>query len=141
MIDDEKFATLRERAARRGFLTTDDVRQVLPIERMSADEIAMLMLRLEEAGIAVELDADVAGASRRRKPTAPQTPIIDLPGGQPIAHDANRRAPAPGLASDAYAQREPVAQIAPGGSREWTFVAAAGALIAVGALAIFFLSR
>lgn len=141
MIDEQKLAKLRELAAPRGFLTTDDVRQALPVERMSADEIAMLMLRLEEAGIAVELDADLAGAPRRRKPTAPETPIIDLPAGQPIAHDKNQPAPAPGLTPDAFAPPEPVAQAPPAAWREWKFVAAAGALIALGALVLFFLSR
>lgn len=141
MIDDQAFAALLQRAKRQGFLTTDNVREVAPIEQMSADEIATLMLRLEEAGAVVEIPDDLMGASRQRAPTRPQAPVIDLPAGQPPGYDANRPAPAPGVAPDAYTAPEPVAQPAPSGSDGWKFVLAAALVIAAGAIVVFLLAR
>jgi hypothetical protein len=40
----------------RGHLTTEDLRLNLPIERMSAEEIALIVVQLEGSGVAVELE-------------------------------------------------------------------------------------
>lgn len=141
MIDDAKLAFLRQRAQSRGFLTTEDLRDILPIEEMNADELANILVRLEEAGIAVEVEDALTAATRRREATMPETPAIDLPGGQPPSRDARLAPAAPGLAPDAFTPAEPVATASPGASSGWTFVLAAAAIIALGALALFALTR
>jgi hypothetical protein len=40
----------------RGHLTTEDLRLNLPVERMSAEEIALIVVQLEGSGVAVELE-------------------------------------------------------------------------------------
>ncbi|WP_052954642.1 RNA polymerase sigma factor region1.1 domain-containing protein [Microvirga vignae] len=40
----------------RGHLTTEDLRASLPIESMSAEEIALVVVHLEETGVPVELE-------------------------------------------------------------------------------------
>ncbi|MEZ0171309.1 RNA polymerase sigma factor region1.1 domain-containing protein [Microvirga sp. TS319] len=65
----------------RGHLTTADLRAGLPIERMSAEEIALVVVHLEETGIPVELEKGLL--PDRPKPTpAPRhsAQIIPFPG-------------------------------------------------------------
>ncbi|MGO4389100.1 RNA polymerase sigma factor region1.1 domain-containing protein [Microvirga sp. 2YAF29] len=40
----------------RGHLTTEDLRLNLPVDRMSAEEIALIVVQLEGSGVAVELE-------------------------------------------------------------------------------------
>ena len=80
MIDEKLLATLRARAARQGFLTTDDLRAVLPIDTLSADDLAMIVLQLEDVGVSLEVSNNLLGSSRRQTPTSSQTPVIQLPG-------------------------------------------------------------
>ncbi|MDP2358729.1 MAG: hypothetical protein Q8M31_22105 [Beijerinckiaceae bacterium] len=140
MIDDKLLATLRERARGQGVLTTDDLRAVLPIETLSADDLAMIVLQLEDAGLSLEVTDDLLGTSRRRRPTSPQTPVFQLPGTQTPVRSASQRAPAPGVSPDAFSPQEPIGATAANASG-WKFVAAAGALIGVGALMLFYFTR
>ena len=80
MIDGKLLATLRERVKGQVVLTTDDLRAVLPIETLSADDLAMIVLQLEDAGVSLEVTDDLLGTSRRRTPTSPQTPVFNCPG-------------------------------------------------------------
>ena len=41
---------------RQGHLTTEDVKHALPVDAMTPDEIALVVVHLEDHGIAVELD-------------------------------------------------------------------------------------
>lgn len=43
----------------RGHLTTEDLRLNLPVDRMSAEEIALIVVQLEGSGVAVELEDDL----------------------------------------------------------------------------------
>lgn len=59
---------------RQGRVSTEDFRRLLPLAGMSAEEIANLVLRLEERGIAVDLDPSLfvpAGGKRHEGPPAP----------------------------------------------------------------------
>lgn len=139
-MDDRLLAQLRERAERNGALTTDDLRAVLPIETMSADELAMVVLRLEDVGVSVDVSDDLMGSSRRRTPTSSQTPVFQLPGSQAPTRGASQHAAAPGVAPDSYASQQPVH--APASSiGAWKFVAVAGAIVAIGAAALLFFLR
>lgn len=142
MIEHDKIELLRQRASRQGSVTIGDLREILPIEQMSADELALVVLELEDAGVPIEVDEALMGSSRRRTPTAQQAPLINLPGAQgAMRNDEPMRAAVPGLSPDAYRPSEPIYRATPEQAGAWKFVAAAGALIALGAIAVFLLSR
>ena|SRR5689334_14647252 len=58
---------------RRGALSVAELAQLMPINRMGADELAATIARLEDAGIEVELDPDLLAARLPGEPTAPPT--------------------------------------------------------------------
>lgn len=140
MIDEELLATLRERAARQGFLTTDDLRAVLPIDTLSADDLAMIVLQLEDVGVSLEVPDDLLGSSRRHTPTSLQTPVMQLPGAQAPMRNTSQRAAAPGISPDAFTSHEPLSAT-PVNADGWKFVAAAVAIIGLGAITLFYFSR
>jgi hypothetical protein len=55
---------------RQGQLTTEDLRASLPIESMSAEEIALIVVHLEESGVAVELEESLLSPGSAPKPPA-----------------------------------------------------------------------
>jgi hypothetical protein len=66
---------------KQGHLTTEDLRTSLPINSMSAEEIALIVVHLEEAGIPVELDDSLISADPKPKPIpAIGAEIIPFPG-------------------------------------------------------------
>ena len=77
MISPEMFDRLAEQGRRRGGLKTDDIRQVLPIESMTAEELVDMLNRLEVAGIAVEIDP--ALLNPRHRQLSPQPPKSGAP--------------------------------------------------------------
>lgn len=142
MIDEEKIESLRRRAQRQGPITTDVLREILPIEEMSADELALAVLQLEETGVMIEIDEALMGASRRRSTTSPETAVINLPGARGGIRDvASTRVSTPDLSADVFTPTEPVERATPKQPDAWRFVAAAALLIAIGGLAAFLLSR
>jgi hypothetical protein len=142
MIDEEKVESLRRRAQRQGPITTNVLREILPIEEMSADELALAVLQLEEAGVMIEIDEALMGSSRRRTTTSPETAVINLPGARGGIRDVeSMRVSTPDLSADAFSPTEPVERATPEYAGAWKYVAAAALLIAIGALAAFFLSR
>lgn len=65
---------------RQGQLTTEDLRATLPVESMSAEEIALIVVHLEESGIAVELeDSLLTPGSRSAAPATVGAEIIPFP--------------------------------------------------------------
>ncbi len=54
----------------RGGLTPDDLRRALPVDRMSAEDIALVLIELEEAGISVDPDEIVMTSGGRSHPPA-----------------------------------------------------------------------
>jgi len=140
MIDEKLLATLRARAAQQGFLTTDDLRAVLPIDTLSANDLAMIVLQLEDVGVSLEIPNNLLGSSRRQTPTSSQTPVIQLPGAQAPMRSTSQRAAAPGVSPDAFASQEPL-NVAAINVDGWKFVAAAGAIIGLGALMLLYFSR
>ena len=133
---------LKGRASRRGAVTTSDLREILPVDTMSADELALVVVKLEDAGVAIEVDEALMGASRRRTATAHEAPVFNLPGAQGAQRSVDPiQAAAPGLAPDVYRPSEPVYRATPEHAGAWKYVAAAGALIIVIAIAVLLLSR
>lgn len=64
---------------RRGEVTTADLRANLPVHAMSAEEIARIVVGLEEAGIAVELEADLLLPGPQAAPPKTGAEIIPFP--------------------------------------------------------------
>jgi hypothetical protein len=65
----------------RGHLTTEDLRASLPVESMSAEEIALVVVHLEETGVPVELEESLL-APHSKPVTMPRqsAEIIPFPG-------------------------------------------------------------
>ena len=120
-----------------GQLTTLDLETNLPIHSMSAEDIALIVVHIEEAGIPVELEDSLV--STQPKPAAAPTrsaEIIPFPDRAAAARMKKRDAPlqkaAPVQAQPAFVQQEKRAA-------HWA-VAAAGLLVLalmVGALILF----
>ena len=51
-----------------GGLTPDDLRRALPVDQMSAEDIALVLIELEEAGISVDPDEIVTASGRPLPP-------------------------------------------------------------------------
>lgn len=54
----EEIERLKEMGRRRGHITLDQIKSVLPIEQMSGEEVGEAMARLESAGIDVQMDPE-----------------------------------------------------------------------------------
>src|SRR5688500_11702123 len=65
----------------RGHLTTEDLRASLPIESMSAEDIALIVVHLEETGVPVELEDSLLSPAPRPMPRK-SAEIIPFPGSQ-----------------------------------------------------------
>ncbi|WP_407525451.1 RNA polymerase sigma factor region1.1 domain-containing protein [Methylobacterium oryzisoli] len=62
------------------FLTTADLRGALPIAAMSPDDIALVVIEIEEAGVPVELDEGLlAEGLARARPPGPALPEAGAP--------------------------------------------------------------
>ena len=57
MISTTAVDRLMQLGRRRGALEIDDIRQALPIDTMTIEEVADVVARMEEAGISVDIDA------------------------------------------------------------------------------------
>jgi hypothetical protein len=66
MIPTTAFDSLVQLGRRQGGLTIDDIRQALPIDDMTIEEIADMVARLEEVGIPVEIDAGLLTRPHRK---------------------------------------------------------------------------
>jgi Sigma-70 factor, region 1.1 len=66
MISTTAVDRLMQLGRRRGGLEIDDIRQALPIDAMTIEELADVMARLEEAGISVEIDAGLLSPHHRK---------------------------------------------------------------------------
>jgi hypothetical protein len=77
---------------RQGYLTNEDLAANLPIGSMSADEIAMIVVHLEELGIPVELEERLL--SPDAKPASAPTRTAEIiPFPDPSAKKAQRKTP------------------------------------------------
>ncbi len=80
-----------------GHLTTQDLRSELPIESMSAEEIALIVTHLEEGGIPVELEDSLIDPEAKPRPLqARSAEIIPFPGRSAAARRKPRAAPLQG---------------------------------------------
>ena len=65
MPADQSFARLLQLGKQQGGLTPHDLQQVLDVEPLSTDELSDMLVRLDQAGVSVEIDLALAPASGR----------------------------------------------------------------------------
>jgi hypothetical protein len=93
MISATVFDRLVEMGRRRGALQSDDLRQALPVDTMTTEEIVDVVTRLEDAGIAVEIDPALLKPRHRKMPSqVTKTAAVPSP-------DSARPAPSDGRLS------------------------------------------
>ena len=73
MIDSDTLARLVALGRRKGHLTNQDLEEALPVDTMSPDDIALVVVHLEEAGVSVELEESLL------VPAAPSAPMHSKP--------------------------------------------------------------
>jgi hypothetical protein len=83
LIDKDVLDRLVARGRQRGHVTTDDLRQALPVGAMSADEIALVVVHLEDQGVPVELDESLTAPHPGPRSVPPEAPELALPSGGP----------------------------------------------------------
>lgn len=76
MPADQSFARLLQLGKQQGGLTPHDLQQVLDVERLSTDELSDMLVRLDQAGVSVEIDlallAPASGLARRPDNNLPE---------------------------------------------------------------------
>jgi hypothetical protein len=84
-IDTDTLERLLALGRARGFLTNRDLEEALPTDRMSAEDIALIVGHLEDAGIPVDLEDDLnkphPGAQSQDLDGAQILPFPDRPSG------------------------------------------------------------
>lgn len=101
IIASDTLDQLIARGRSRGHLTTEDLASALPVETMTPDEIALVVVHIEEAGVPVELDEELLAGPRHRPTLAAGVPDLHLkePAPQPAAEPVPLapRAPEPSV--------------------------------------------
>ena len=77
MPADQSFARLLQVGKQQGGLTPHNLQQVLDVERLSTDELSDMLVRLDQAGVSVEIDPALlapgrAGLARRPDNSLPE---------------------------------------------------------------------
>lgn len=122
----------------RGHLTTADLRASLPIESMSAEEIALVVVQLEETGVPVELEESLRAANPRPKP-APvprrSAEIIPFPAHRVKRRTSEAKRPAPPRPAAAQPSQAPTEAEAP--PVHWIIAAIGVLAFTVASLVVF----
>jgi hypothetical protein len=135
-LDRNTLDRLIDLGRRQGQLTTEDLRASLPIESMSAEEIALIVIHLEESGVAVELEDSLLRPNPG--PTPPATMSAEI---IPFPRPAKPR-PKPKVAlletvAAAPLAARPQPEAGPSRAIHWIVAAAAVLALAVVGLVIF----
>jgi hypothetical protein len=78
VIDSETLARLVALGQQKGHLTNQDLADALPVATMSADDIALVVVHLEDAGVSVDLDETLLARASTGAPM-PRGPAEILP--------------------------------------------------------------
>jgi hypothetical protein len=135
-LDSNTLDRLISLGRQQGQLTTQDLEANLPIHSMSAEEIALIVVHLEESGVPVELEDSLVSSDPRPFPPARSAEIIPFPDRAAAARMKKRSAP---LQKAAPAQSQPPIVQQEKRAAHWA-VAVAGLLVLVlmvGALILF----
>lgn len=74
LVDQVTVENLIQVARRRGRISIDDLRHAFPIDAMDAGDIANIIVRLEDAGISVDIDPTLLSPKHHPPMTPPQPP-------------------------------------------------------------------
>ncbi len=130
MTNDHLVDRLTRIAGGRGSLSADQLRQAVPVEAMSIEEIASLIAALEERGVSVEVDPALMSP---RHPLSPEARAAAA--ARPVAESPPRAAPNRASAQTAApASSLPPRQPRSAGPPSWR--AAAVALVALVVVAV-----
>jgi hypothetical protein len=80
MPADQSFKRLLWLGKQQGGLTPHDLQQVLDVERLTTDELSDMLVRLDQAGVSVEIDPALLAPASGRAGLAPR-PDNNLPDG------------------------------------------------------------
>ncbi len=81
MPADQSFARLLQLGKQQGGLTPHDLQQVLDVELLSTDELSDMLVRLDQAGVSVEIDPALLALASGRADLA-HRPVTDLTDGR-----------------------------------------------------------
>jgi len=90
------YERLLQLGKQQGGLTTEDLQRVLDLERLSMDEVSEMLLRLEDAGVSVEIEPAILRPRSGSAGTNQQAHISLLEAGEPPLPQANRASSDPG---------------------------------------------
>ena len=102
MLSPVVLEALRTAARQHGHVTVETLGRVLPVARLSPEELARTIAEIEDAGIPIEIDRKL---QRPRRSVVREEPIGRAPPAEPPATPqplAPAAAPAPGSARDAH---------------------------------------
>ncbi len=85
MIDSSTLARLVALGRAKGRLTLEDLKAALPVDTMDAEDIAPVVVHLEDAGVPVELDERLLGQPSTGRPPARPVEVV-LPATDPGRH-------------------------------------------------------
>jgi len=93
-LDSNTLDRLVSLGRQRGHLTNQDLQANLPIASMSAGEIALIVMQLEESGVPVELDDSLTAPNAKPSPAPTRTAdIIPFPDRSAAARIKKRNVP------------------------------------------------
>src|ERR671912_1156990 len=92
MPADQSFARLLQLGKQQGGLTPHDLQQVLDIELLSTDELSDMLVRLDQAGVSVEIDPALLAPASGRAGLA-RRPDNNLPEGCEMPFKVPSQAP------------------------------------------------
>jgi hypothetical protein len=78
-IDKDTLQRLIALGQRKGRLSPEDLLTGLPVDRMSAEDIALVVLEIEEAGVPVEVEETLAMLARPGERPSMPVPVAPLP--------------------------------------------------------------
>ena len=139
MIDSSIIARLVALGRAKGHLTIEDLKAALPVDTMDAEDIALVVVHLEDAGVPVELDERLLGRpSTGRPPTRPVEVVLPATG--PSRHPP-RTSDQPLSGAEAQSSAEPPKAEQRSGPSAHMAVLGAGILLVLLALGALVLGR
>jgi hypothetical protein len=91
MPSDVIYERLLQMGKQEGGLTTDDLQRVLDIERLSVDELSNILMRLESAGVSVDIDPAILWPQSGEASVIqqPDAPLLERQRPLPVASGAS----------------------------------------------------
>jgi hypothetical protein len=139
-LDSNTLDRLISLGRKQGYLTNQDLEANLPIDSMSAEEIALIVVHLEEMGVPVELDDSLISPNPKPSlPPAKTAEIIPFPGRSAAPKAERRKIPLQTGAPPQLGTAKPEMQAGDKAAAHWA-VAVAGMLVLIVLVGLLFLT-